>query len=251
MITYWYPNAAGTDDDGPPCSLPCKRCKKRKRSDPNDRSNTDGGIVAMDEIGTSSIGHRRSRSDEEADIPICENEPTTFPLGVKIDRLCKRYDRKDGRYAVDHLSLNFYEGQITAFLGHNGAGKTTTMSILTGLLPPTSGTAKIYGRDIIHEMDVIRKSLGMCPQYNVLFDRLTVEEHLWFYARLKGVPIADVKEEAEKMIIDLSLPEKRRSLIDTLSGGMKRKLSVAIAFVGGSRTVILDEPTAGVDPYAR
>ena len=79
---------------------------------------------------------------------------------------------KEGKkLAVDGLTLNLYEGQITSFLGHNGAGKTTTMSILTGLFPPTAGTAYIYGCDIRNDMDKIRRSLGMCPQHNVLFDR--------------------------------------------------------------------------------
>ena len=82
----------------------------------------------------------------------------------------QRYKNGD-KLAVDGLTLNLYEGQITSFLGHNGAGKTTTMSILTGLFPPTSGTAFIYGNDIRMDMDQIRTSLGMCPQHNVLFDR--------------------------------------------------------------------------------
>lgn len=82
---------------------------------------------------------------------------------------------KEGKkLAVDGLTLNLYEGQITSFLGHNGAGKTTTMSILTGLFPPTAGTAYIYGHDIRMDMDKIRRSLGMCPQHNVLFDRLVL-----------------------------------------------------------------------------
>ena len=150
-------------------------------------------------------------------------------------------------------------------------------SILTGLFPPTSGSATIYGHDIRTEMDEIRKNLGMCPQHNVLFDRLTVEEHLWFYSRLKSMAQEEIRKEMDKwvglgwargcrqqhpspaaylppalrMIADLELSNKRHSLVQTLSGGMKRKLSVAIAFVGGSRAIILDEPTAGVDPYAR
>ncbi|KAK2567067.1 ATP-binding cassette sub-family A member 2 [Acropora cervicornis] len=127
-----------------------------------------------------------------------EREPLHLPLGVTIENLKK----------------------ITSFLGHNGAGKTTTMSILTGLFPPTEGTAYIYGCDIRMDMDKIRRSLGMCPQHNVL-------------------------------VMDVGLPAKRRCAVETLSGGMKRKLSVAMAFAGGARTVILDEPTAGVDPYAR
>lgn len=87
--------------------------------------------------------------------------------------------------AVDDLSLNMYKGQITALLGHNGAGKTTTMSILTGLFPPTRGTASVNGHDIITDIEGVRSSLGLCPQHNVLFDRLTVKEHLDFFIQLK------------------------------------------------------------------
>ncbi|KAM6243789.1 ATP-binding cassette sub-family A member 2 isoform 3-T3 [Porphyrio hochstetteri] len=179
-----------------------------------------------------------------------EEEPTHLPLVVCIDKLTKVY-KTDKKLALNKLSLNLYENQVVSFLGHNGAGKTTTMSILTGLFPPTSGSATIYGHDIRTEMDEIRKNLGMCPQHNVLFDRLTVEEHLWFYSQLKSMAEEEICKEMDKMIEDLELSNKRHSLVQTLSGGMKRKLSVAIAFVGGSRAVILDEPTAGVDPYAR
>ena len=89
------------------------------------------------------------------------------------------------KVAVDNLYLNVYQDQITVLLGHNGAGKTTTMSILVGLFPPTSGDAIINGRSILTDMDSIRRSLGLCPQHNVLYDRLTVREHLNFFARLK------------------------------------------------------------------
>uniref|UniRef100_A0A669FBF6 P-type phospholipid transporter n=1 Tax=Oreochromis niloticus TaxID=8128 RepID=A0A669FBF6_ORENI len=170
--------------------------------------------------------------------------------GVYIENLVKIYSHGN-KLAVDGLSLRFYEGQITSFLGHNGAGKTTTMSILTGLFPPTSGTAYILGKDIRSELSTIRQNLGVCPQHNVLFSMLTVEEHIWFYARLKGLPEEKVKAEMEQIVNDVGLPHKRKSRTSTLSGGMQRKLSVALAFVGGSKVVILDEPTAGVDPYAR
>ncbi|XP_077331315.1 phospholipid-transporting ATPase ABCA1 isoform X4 [Lithobates pipiens] len=179
-----------------------------------------------------------------------EEEPAHLQLGVSIQNLVKIY--RDGKkVAVDGLSLSFYEGQITSFLGHNGAGKTTTMSILTGLFPPTSGTAYIMGKDIRTELNSIRQNLGVCPQHNVLFDMLTVEEHIWFYARLKGLSEEKVKTEMEQMVIDVGLPNKKKYKTSQLSGGMQRKLSVALAFVGGSKVVILDEPTAGVDPYSR
>ncbi|CAM9800357.1 unnamed protein product [Lampetra fluviatilis] len=181
---------------------------------------------------------------------LVEEESVKLTLGVSVQNLVKKYSTME-RPAVDGLSLNFYQDQITSFLGHNGAGKTTTMSILTGLFPPTSGTALIYGKDIRTEMESIRSSLGTCPQHNVLFNQLTVEEHIWFYARLKGCSSEDVKEEVERMLEDTGLLMKRAEQAGNLSGGMQRKLSVAMAFVAGSRLVILDEPTAGVDPFAR
>ncbi|KAF1380568.1 hypothetical protein PFLUV_G00165200 [Perca fluviatilis] len=179
-----------------------------------------------------------------------EKPPPGIKAGVSIRNLVKIY-KTGKKLAVDGLSMDFFENQITSFLGHNGAGKTTTMSILTGLFPPTSGTALINGYDIHTDMDSIRKYLGMCPQHNVLFNELTVEEHIYFYARLKGCSHDEVKHEMDQMIEDVGLPHKRKDLAKNLSGGMQRKLSVAIAFVGGSKIVILDEPTAGVDPYAR
>uniref|UniRef100_UPI0037E77274 phospholipid-transporting ATPase ABCA1-like isoform X1 n=1 Tax=Semicossyphus pulcher TaxID=241346 RepID=UPI0037E77274 len=185
-----------------------------------------------------------------ADAVCIEEEPGHIDPGVYIENLVKVYSHGN-KLAVDGLSLRFYNGQITSFLGHNGAGKTTTMSILTGLFPPTSGTAYILGKDIRTELSTIRQNLGVCPQHNVLFSMLTVEEHIWFYARLKGLPEEKVKAEMEQIVNDVGLPHKRKSRTSTLSGGMQRKLSVALAFVGGSKVVILDEPTAGVDPYAR
>ncbi|XP_070849905.1 phospholipid-transporting ATPase ABCA1-like [Chaetodon trifascialis] len=179
-----------------------------------------------------------------------EKPPPNVKVGVSIRNLVKIY-KTGKKLAVDGLSMDFHENQITSFLGHNGAGKTTTMSILTGLFPPTSGTALINGYDIRTDMDNVRKCLGMCPQHNVLFNNLTVEEHIYFYARLKGRSSDEVKTEMDQMIKDVGLPHKRKELAKNLSGGMQRKLSVAIAFVGGSKIVILDEPTAGVDPYAR
>ncbi|KAG7281475.1 hypothetical protein CRUP_012418 [Coryphaenoides rupestris] len=202
-------------------------------------------LSVMEEDQACAMEHRRS--EEQRGI---EEEPSHLPVVVCIDKLTKVY-KTGNKLALDKLSLNLHENHVMSFLGHNGAGKTTTMSILTGLFPPTSGFATIYGHDIRTEMELIRQNLGMCPQHNVLFDKLSVEEHLWFYSRLKGMKEEDIRKEMDKMILDLELSNKRHSLVQTLSGGMKRKLSVAIAFVGGSRAVILDEPTAGVDPYAR
>ncbi|XP_073689114.1 retinal-specific phospholipid-transporting ATPase ABCA4, partial [Garra rufa] len=179
-----------------------------------------------------------------------EPEPSGLVVGVCVENLYKMFSGSS-RPAVDGLSITFYEGQITAFLGHNGAGKTTTMSILTGMFPPTSGTAHIYGKDIRTDMDAIRKSLGMCPQHNIIFHHMTVAEHILFYSLLKGRPLPEAQLEVENMLEDLGLPHKRNEEAQNLSGGMQRKLSVAMAFVGGAKVVFLDEPTSGVDPYSR
>uniref|UniRef100_A0A3Q4H1H2 ATP-binding cassette, sub-family A (ABC1), member 4a n=1 Tax=Neolamprologus brichardi TaxID=32507 RepID=A0A3Q4H1H2_NEOBR len=194
--------------------------------------------------------HDQENSPEKTkEQPYFEAEPDDLVKGVCIKDLVKMFG-SCFRPAVDGLSISFYESQITALLGHNGAGKTTTMSVLTGMYPPTSGTATIYGKDIRTDMDTIRQSLGMCPQHNVLF-HMTVAEHILFYSLLKGRPIAEAEEEVENMLQDLGLPHKRDVLTQNLSGGMQRKLSVALAFVGGAKVVILDEPTSGVDPYSR
>lgn len=140
---------------------------------------------------------------------------------------------------------------ITALLGHNGAGKTTTMSILTGLFPPTSGTAIVNGYDIRTDIKRVREGLGICPQHNVLFEKLTVREHLWFCAKLRRMPDAEARTRITTAIADVGLQAKAEAQASSLSGGQKRKLSVAMAFLCGKHTVILDEPTAGMDPSAR
>uniref|UniRef100_A0A672IQI6 ABC transporter domain-containing protein n=1 Tax=Salarias fasciatus TaxID=181472 RepID=A0A672IQI6_SALFA len=181
-----------------------------------------------------------------------EEEPAGLVSGIKIKHLSKEFKLGNKtRQAVRDLTLNMFEGQITVVLGHNGAGKTTTLSMLTGLFPPTSGRAYINGYDIIQDMNLIRRSLGLCPQHDVLFDNLTVREHLLFYAQLKGYSKDKISDEVDRIIRILNLEDKRQARSKTLSGGMKRKLSIGIALIGDSKVVMLDEPTSGMDPSAR
>ncbi|OUC49842.1 ABC transporter, ATP-binding protein, partial [Trichinella nativa] len=180
------------------------------------------------------------------------HESSCNPVGVAVRHLTKVYDNKKAcKKALSNLSVNFYDSEITSVLGPNGAGKTTMMSIICGLFPSTSGSVIIYGKDILSNISEIRQSLGFCPQHNILFDNLTVEEHLWFYAKLKGMPTAELNEEIENFLLNTKLRYKRKEISKNLSGGMKRKLSISIAFIAGSKTVVLDEPTTGVDPYSR
>ncbi|XP_045656151.1 phospholipid-transporting ATPase ABCA7 isoform X2 [Ursus americanus] len=197
----------------------------------------------------SPKGSSPAPTPKDPDVLMEEVSPDLI-LGVSIRGLEKRFPGNP-RPALRGLSLDFYRGQITALLGPNGAGKTTTLSILSGLFPPTRGSACILGHNVQSSMEAIRPHLGVCPQYNVLFDMLTVDEHIWFYGRLKGLSAAAGRSEQARLLQDVGLVPKRATQTRHLSGGMQRKLSVAIAFVGGSRVVILDEPTAGVDPASR
>ncbi|KAK5648970.1 hypothetical protein RI129_003862 [Pyrocoelia pectoralis] len=168
--------------------------------------------------------------------------------GIQVKNLYKKFGKQS---VVNDLSIDIYEGQITALLGHNGAGKTTTMSIMTGLIGPTSGKVLISGKDIKYHMDEVRDSLGLCPQHNLQFNDLTVMQHLIFFGMLKGMSKTDAIKEGESLLSLMSISQKRDYLTANLSGGMRRKLSVAIALIGNTKVVILDEPTSGLDPESR
>ncbi|KAJ6658442.1 hypothetical protein lerEdw1_020146, partial [Lerista edwardsae] len=211
------------------------KCKHKRKRESNKQGMPETETKAKDDISTN---------------PFFEAEPSGLVPGVCIQNLVKIFPNHS-KPAVDGMNITFYESQITALLGHNGAGKTTTMSILTGLFPPTSGTILVGGKDIQMHMDAIRQIIGMCPQYNILFNHLTVAEHILFYAQLKGRSREEAELEMEMMLEDIGLPHKRNEEAQHLSGGMQRKLSVAIAFVGEAKVVVLDEPTSGVDPYSR
>ncbi|XP_053686916.1 phospholipid-transporting ATPase ABCA1-like [Sabethes cyaneus] len=177
-----------------------------------------------------------------------EDDPVSARAGIQIRNLSKVF--RGGKIAVANLTLNLYENHITVLLGHNGAGKTTLISMLTGMLSATSGSALINGYDLGHA-ERFRTSLGFCPQHNVIFEELTVSEHLIFAARLKGVARAEISETVYRYVSLIGLKDHRNARSGSLSGGIKRKLSIGMAFVGSSKVVLLDEPTAGVDPAAR
>ncbi|XP_062542045.1 phospholipid-transporting ATPase ABCA3-like [Armigeres subalbatus] len=178
-----------------------------------------------------------------------EEEPNSTRAGIQTVNLRKVFS--GNKVAVEGLNVKMYEDQITVLLGHNGAGKTTTMSMLTGMFSPTSGTAYVNGHDIRSDIEGARQSLGLCLQHNVLFDDMTVSEHLKFFGRLKGVSNAAINSEIDRYLKLLELEDKANAQSHTLSGGMKRKLAVGIALCGGSKVVLLDEPTSGMDPSAR
>ncbi|XP_074940431.1 ATP-binding cassette sub-family A member 13 [Phalacrocorax aristotelis] len=173
-------------------------------------------------------------------------------VGVMLLALTKEHVSGQ-KAAVKDLSLTFHTGQITALLGPNGAGKTTVISLLTGLYPPSSGTIIINGKDICTDLDAIRTELGVCPQYDVLFNILTVREHLLLYGSVKAPSWTkeQLNQQVSGALEDVDLSQHQHKPVGALSGGMKRRLSIAISFIGNSKTVVLDEPTSGLDPCSR
>jgi len=153
--------------------------------------------------------------------------------------------------AVQDVSFSVQSGEIFGLLGANGAGKTTVLSMLTRALLPTSGNGYIAGHSMLTEFSRGATHLGVVNQSNALWDRLTTEDHLYLFARLRGVPEATVKDVVNSTIDQLELRPHRHKMSMRLSGGMKRKLCVAIALIGDPDVVLLDEPSAGLDPVSR
>eukprot|EP00761_Pharyngomonas_kirbyi_P012678 gb/GECH01012705.1/.p1 GENE.gb/GECH01012705.1/~~gb/GECH01012705.1/.p1 ORF type:complete len:859 (+),score=194.83 gb/GECH01012705.1/:1-2577(+) len=169
---------------------------------------------------------------------------------VLIDALRKKYG--GGKIAVKDLYLAMERGECFGLLGPNGAGKTSTINMLCGMFPPSSGTAYVNGYDIRTQIDEIHHSMGLCPQFDVLWEDLTCREHLAFFTRMKGVPYKQEKEHVESLLVDVGLDKGNATkLSKKLSGGMKRRLSIAISLVGNPAIVMLDEPTTGLDPTTK
>ena len=153
---------------------------------------------------------------------------------------------KAPRIAVNNLNADFFKGQVTAILGSNGAGKSTTFALLTGMMEPTSGDATIFGLSLRKDLSKLRTLTGFCPQHNQFYENLTVRQNLQLFGELKGGLRSANLVEIEKLTKDLNIHDKLDQLSKSLSGGQKRKLSIAIALIGDSRFVIFDEPTAGM-----
>ncbi|XP_055430976.1 ATP-binding cassette sub-family A member 6-like isoform X2 [Bubalus kerabau] len=173
---------------------------------------------------------------------------------VRIRNVKKVYKEKTGKVEVlKGLSFDIYEGQITAVLGHSGAGKSALLRILSGSSVPTAGSVTIYNKNLseMQDLEEIRKITGVCPQFNVQFDMLTVKENLRLFAKIKGIQPKDVEQEVQRVLLELDIQNIQDNLATLLSEGQKRKLTIGIALLGDPQVLLLDEPTAGLDPFSR
>lgn len=167
---------------------------------------------------------------------------------IEIIELSKQFR---SRTAVDKLSLTVKQGEIFALLGQNGAGKTTTIRMLCSLTVPTSGDALLMGQSVVKSPDAVRALTNISPQETAVADRLTVRENIEFIARLYGADKHTAREQAEHMLERFHLSDRSRDRVKTLSGGMQRRLSIAMALVSNPKILFLDEPTLGLDVRAR
>ncbi|KAI5074522.1 hypothetical protein GOP47_0010483 [Adiantum capillus-veneris] len=201
------------------------------------------------DLQKQDIGHER----ESVERALSHSGP---PHAIVCDEIRKVYPGRDGnppKFAVKGLSLAIPRGECFGMLGPNGAGKTTSISMMTGLLAPTSGTIYIEGLDIQENVDKIYSCMGVCPQHDLLWETLTGREHLLFYGRLKNLKGAELSNAVDASLRSVNLfnggvGDKRSG---KYSGGMKRRLSVAISLIGDPKVVYMDEPSTGLDPASR
>jgi ABC-2 type transport system ATP-binding protein len=171
-----------------------------------------------------------------------------IPPAIEISGLTKRFP---GVTAVDHLSFYVRAGEIFGLVGPDGAGKTTTLRMLAGVLPPDEGSATVAGCDIAREAEKAKNELSYMPQRFGLYEDLTVEENIRFYADLFGVRPRKREPRSQQLLQAAGMSEFRSRLAGNLSGGMKQKLGLVCALIHTPRVILLDEPTTGVDPVSR
>lgn len=169
-------------------------------------------------------------------------------MEISINELTKTF--KD-RLAVDHLSLTIRQGEFFALLGENGAGKTTTIKLLSCLLKPTSGDAIMLGDSISRNPQAVKEKLNISPQETAIARNLTVKENLEFIAKLYGSDKETAEQKANSLMEKLGITDRAQSKGRTLSGGLERRVSIAMALISDPQILFLDEPTVGLDVRAR
>ena len=167
---------------------------------------------------------------------------------MHVEALHKRYGRIE---AVAGISFEIKAGEVFGLLGPNGAGKTTTISVIATQLRPTSGDAVVFGHSVRRDVSAVRSKIGVVPQEIALYPKLTAAENIRFFGRMYGVSKAELEERVDALLRLVGLEGRRDDYVLTFSGGMKRRLNLAVSLVHRPQLILLDEPTAGVDPHSR
>lgn len=167
---------------------------------------------------------------------------------VEVTNLEKKY--RDNK-VVDDLSFSVNSGEVLGLLGPNGAGKSTTLNMLSTILKPDKGSITILGENLKTNIDFSKKSIGMVPQDLAIYEEITTEENVKFFASLYGLKGTELKKNVEESLTIVGLLDKKRDKPKTFSGGMKRRLNIACAITHHPKLLIMDEPTVGIDPQSR
>jgi len=170
------------------------------------------------------------------------------PEALAVDQLRRSYGEME---AVKGISFEIHEGEVFGLLGPNGAGKTTTISVLSTQLRPSSGDARVLGRSVRDNARAVRPTIGVVPQEISMYPALTAAENVRFFGRMYGIQPATLDQRVESLLELVGLQGRRDDPAGTFSGGMKRRLNLAVSLVHQPRVLLLDEPTAGVDPHSR
>jgi len=190
-------------------------------------------------------------AEEAARVAGMESLPVHQQDAVIVRNLRKVFPGHPPKVAVGDLTMGIRRGECVGFLGPNGAGKTTTINMLCGFFQPTRGTAFVEGLSITSEMERVYTIMGVCPQHDIQWGLLSPRQHLLFYARLKNIPSRDLEAEVKRSLGAVNLLDRINDPVNTFSGGMKRRLSVAMSLIGGPLVCYLDEPSSGLDPASR
>ena len=192
--------------------------------------------------------NRRLDSANQRHLAIVDAASEQNEVALSVEALSKHYGDTE---AVSQVSFDVRQGEVFGLLGLNGAGKTTLISMLAAERRPSAGDALLLGRSINHDRYVVRQMIGVAPQEVALYPMLTAAENLRFFGRIYGVRGAELAGRVEQLLNFVGLQQRANDRVGTFSGGMKRRLNLAVALVHRPKLILLDEPTAGVDPQSR
>ena len=229
----------------------CRRSKGNRISSRGALSRSSSVLDAEQKIAADSVEAEKAKVQKRSQ----DGVPA---LGIRIEGVSKTYKKypfgiksKKDVHAVRGVYLEVDEGELLGLLGHNGAGKTTLISMLTGILEPSAGKALLAGNDLVEDIEDVKNVIGVCAQFDILWNEMTADEHLYLFAKLRNIPASSMENTIVNKLKQVNLLDVRHSQVQTFSGGMKRRLSMAICSLGEPRIIFLDEPTTGMDPKSR